>query len=84
MEAMPTPRPTKNLPIMRIVGFGAAAMTTEPTTNNKSAMRIDFFLPKRSLIHPPTVDHMAAPTSAILTIAPCFVQNIIFIKNISI
>ena len=72
IDAIPTPSPTKTLPTMRIAGFTAEAMITEPIKKRVSARRIATFRPKRSLIQPPTAAPMIAPASAVLTMASYF------------
>jgi len=74
IEAIPTPRPTKTRPTMRIDGLVAAAMTAEPIKKSVSARRIAFLLPNRSLIHPPTAAPTIAPARAILTMASCIIK----------
>ena len=53
---------------MRTAGTGAAAITADPTIKRTSATRIDFLLPNRSFIHPPTAAPIIAPAIAVLTI----------------
>jgi len=67
IDAIPTPSPTKTLPMMRRAGPGAEAMITAPVKNRKSAMRIALLLPYRSFAHPPIAAPMIAPATAILT-----------------
>ena len=74
IEAIPTPRPTKTRPTIRVAGFIALAITIDPIKNRASATTIDFFLPNLSFIHPPTEAPMIAPASAVLTIASCFLN----------
>ena len=73
IEAIPTPRPTKTRPRIRIDGLIAEAIIAEPIKKSVSAIKIAFFLPNRSLIHPPTAAPMIAPARAILTIASCII-----------
>jgi len=75
IEAIPTPRPTKTRPTMRIDGLVAAAMTAEPIKKSVSARRIAFLLPNRSLIHPPTAAPMIAPARAMLTMASYIIKH---------
>lgn len=75
-DATPTPRPTKSLPKIRTQGFGAAAMTMDPSAKTTSAERVAFLRPKVSLIQPPTAAPITAPTKAMLTIVSWkFVQS---------
>ena len=71
MDAMPTPKPTKILPIMMTQGAGAAAIITAPVKNKTSATKIDFFRPNLSFIHPPNAAPKIAPATAMLTMVSC-------------
>lgn len=68
MEAIPTPRPTKILPIMMTNGVGARAMIKAPARNRESAIKMEGFLPNLSFIQPPNPAPTMAPATAILTI----------------
>lgn len=67
MEAIPTPNPTRSLPIIITHGVGARAITIAPMQKTTSADMIDFFLPNLSFIHPPIAAPNIAPATAMLT-----------------
>jgi hypothetical protein len=71
MDAIPTPKPTRNLPTIIIHGCGATAMTIAPTKNKKSATKMVFLLPKLSLQNPPIAAPKIAPKTQVLTINSC-------------
>lgn len=79
MEAMPTPKPTKILPIIITQGAGASAMVIAPIKKKKSAIIIDILLPTRSFSHPPIAAPAIAPATAMLTI----VDYILYVQHIS-
>jgi len=81
MDAIPTPKPTKILPTMRNHGDGARAITIAPIKNKTSDIKIDFFRPKLSFIHPPNAAPIIAPATAILTIVSCKTNKIKYQVN---